>query len=82
MADVPKPGAHVWTLVNAGHRYDCELRFQAESSEWECRLLEDGELRYAWRFTRRASAEIEAEMQRWFLLREGWTRPVASPSGE
>src|SRR5438552_52665 len=49
----PKPGECVWTLVKAGRRFDCELRFQGESYGWECQVLEGGEIRYGQRLSRR-----------------------------
>ena len=39
----PRPGKHIWTLVKAGRRFDCEPRFHGESYGWECQLFEDGE---------------------------------------
>ena len=72
----PKPGKHVWTLVKGGRRFDCELRFHGESYGWECQVLEDGEIRYGWRFPLRAGAEAEADAQRARLLREGFAEPV------
>ena len=75
---MPKPGEHVWTLVKSGRRFDCELRFHGESYGWEVQLLEDGEIRYGWRFPLRAGADAEAEAQRARLLRDAWTAPVTS----
>jgi len=69
----PKPGERVWTLVKAGRRRDCELRFQGESYGWECQLFVDGELRQVWRFPLHQGAVTEAEVQRRRFLREGWT---------
>ena len=77
---MPKPGEHVWTLVKSGRRFDCELRFHGESYGWECQLLEDGEIRYGWRFPLRAGADAEAEAQRARLLRDGWIVPATEPS--
>jgi hypothetical protein len=68
----------VWTLVKAGHRYDCELRFHGESYGWECQLLEDGELRYGQRFPLHAGALAEAAAHHARLVREGWTVPATN----
>jgi hypothetical protein len=75
----PKPGEHVWTLVKAGRRFECELRFQGNSYGWECQLLEDGELRHGWRFPLHQGTATEAEVQRRRFLREGWTAPFTTP---
>src|SRR5947208_1007999 len=56
----PKPGEHVWTLVKAGRRFDCDLRFQVESYGWECQVLEDGEIRDGQPFLSRVGADAEA----------------------
>ena len=71
---IRKPGEHVWTLVKAGRRFDCELRFQGESYGWEWHLFEDGEIRCGVR----AGAENKAEEQRTTLIKDGWTPPVTS----
>jgi len=77
----PKPSEHDWTLVKAGRRFDCELRFQGESYGWECQLFEDGELRHGWRFPLHQGAAT-AEVQRQRFPRSGWTAPITSPPAD
>jgi len=74
----PTPGEHVWTLVKAGRRFDCELHFHGESYGWECQVLEYGEIRYGQRFPLPSGAVADAEAQRVRLLSDGWTGELYS----
>jgi hypothetical protein len=68
----PRRGELVWTLLKAGKRVDCELRFHGVSYGWECQCLYDGDFVYGRRFLLRAGALNEAEAQRRRLMGEGW----------
>lgn len=68
----PTPNDRVWTVLKAGQRIDCELRFLKDPAEWELRFLFGGDLAYGRLFVLYEHALEGAEAQRQSLIDGGW----------
>jgi hypothetical protein len=67
----PAVAERVWTVQRGGRQIDCFVSSHGQSGD--CQIFDEDWCIYRRRWTGRAEALADAEVQKQGLLREGWT---------